>query len=72
VAALEQHVKLGRECDENAVKGVIGLELEDDRTAENCVAGIHEAGIAVDAFVRVTLLFRVRVWIFGFHGSGGS
>ena len=53
VAALEQHVEFGREGDKYAVKGVVGLDAQLHRTAEYCVAGVHEARIAVDALGRL-------------------
>ncbi len=61
MAALEQHVELGREGGEDAVEGVLGLDLEDDRAAQDRVAGVHEARVAVDALVGLALGRRLRV-----------
>ncbi len=49
VAAFEEHVELGRECVENAVVGLVRLDLQYDRAAQDCVAGVHETRIAINA-----------------------
>jgi hypothetical protein len=43
------------------VEGVLGLDLEDDRAAQDRVAGVHEARVAVDALVGLALWCRLRV-----------
>ena len=47
VAALEEHVELGRESDKYAVVGVVGLDTQQHRAAQNGAAYVYETRIAV-------------------------
>ena len=63
VRALEEHVVVGRVRDEYAVIGVVRLDAQQNRAAEDRVAGVGEPLVSVDALCRLLLLLLVMLLI---------
>jgi hypothetical protein len=63
VRALEEHVVVGRVRDEYAVIGVVRLDAQQNRAAEDRVAGVGEPLVSVDALCRLLLLLLMMLLI---------